>query len=64
MLIKNIRFILDIFSKLRYNIYIACVAQLVVQLIRNEQVAGSNPVTSSILIYPHGFSLCGFFVLV
>ena len=25
----------------------ACVAQLVVQLIRNEQVAGSNPVTSS-----------------
>ncbi len=26
---------------------IACVAQLVVQLIRNEQVAGSSPVTSS-----------------
>ena len=26
----------------------ACVAQLVVQLIRNEQVAGSSPVTSSI----------------
>ena len=25
----------------------ACVAQLVVQLIRNEQVAGSSPVTSS-----------------
>ena len=27
--------------------YYACVAQLVVQLIRNEQVAGSSPVTSS-----------------
>lgn len=25
----------------------ACVAQLVVQLIRNEQVAGSSPVTST-----------------
>ena len=32
--------------KLKLNIN-ACVAQLVVQLIRNEQVAGSNPVTSS-----------------
>ena len=28
-------------------LYYACVAQLVVQLIRNEQVAGSSPVTSS-----------------
>ena len=27
--------------------HFACVAQLVVQLIRNEQVAGSSPVTSS-----------------
>ena len=31
----------------------ACVAQLVVQLIRNEQVAGSSPVTSSIEILSH-----------
>ena len=29
------------------NYKIACVALLVVQLIRNEQVAGSSPVTSS-----------------
>ena len=30
-----------------YNIKVAGVAQPVVQLIRNQQVAGSNPVTSS-----------------
>lgn len=44
------RYCLDIFSLLLYNIIVACVAQLVVQLIRNEQVAGSSPVTSSIFI--------------
>ena len=32
----------------------ACVAQLVVQLIRNEQVAGSSPVTSSIFLNKKG----------
>ena len=31
----------------KVKIEYACVAQLVVQLIRNEQVAGSSPVTSS-----------------
>ena len=31
----------------------ACVAQLVVQLIRNEQVAGSSPVTSSAKPFCH-----------
>lgn len=42
----------------------ACVAQLVVQLIRNEQVAGSSPVTSSTLnriVKPFGLQ-CGFSV--
>ena len=32
-----------------YNVLVATVAQSVEQLIRNEQVAGSNPVSSSIL---------------
>ena len=41
----------------------ACVAQLVVQLIRNEQVAGSNPVTSShtknrLTVMSGGFAVC------
>ena len=44
--------VLDFSGGLVYNInavnlIAACVAQLVVQLIRNEQVAGSSPVTSS-----------------
>ena len=38
---------LEIFNYKCYNTIYACVAQPVVQLIRNEQVAGSNPVTSS-----------------
>ncbi len=42
---------LDKKPKICYNLFRsltqACVAQLVVQLIRNEQVAGSSPVTSS-----------------
>ena len=45
------RCVLDKSDKVVYNIIVgyttyAGVAQLVVQLIRNEQVAGSNPVTS------------------
>ena len=40
---------LEFFYYKWYNTVYACVAQPVVQLIRNEQVAGSNPVTSSIL---------------
>ena len=51
---------LDKRAGLWYNKYVAemnaCVAQLVVQLIRNEQVAGSNPVTSS-LGKPSGFGV-------
>ena len=39
---------LEIFNYKCYNTIYACVAQPVVQLIRNEQVAGSSPVTSSI----------------
>ena len=31
-------------------------AQLVEQLIRNEQVVGSNPTISSILVIPNGYS--------
>ena len=38
---------LEFFNYKWYNMIYACVAQPVVQLIRNEQVAGSNPVTSS-----------------
>ena len=38
---------LEFFYYKWYNTVYACVAQPVVQLIRNEQVAGSNPVTSS-----------------
>ena len=38
---------LEFFNYKWYNTIYACVAQPVVQLIRNEQVAGSNPVTSS-----------------
>ena len=35
--------------------YFATVAQLVEQLIRNQQVAGSNPASSSIGAARHGF---------
>ena len=38
---------LEFFKYKWYNTIYACVAQPVVQLIRNEQVAGSSPVTSS-----------------
>ncbi len=34
---------------INYNLIVANVAQLVVQLIRNQQVAGSNPVVGSII---------------
>lgn len=53
--------VLDFFVSLMYNIYSlsdACVAQLVVQLIRNEQVAGSSPVTSSNYIMQNRHFLC------
>ena len=38
--------------------YYCCagVAQLVEQLIRNEQVVGSSPTISSILVIPNGYS--------
>ena len=39
---------LEFFKYKWYNTIYACVAQPVVQLIRNEQVAGSNPATSTI----------------
>ena len=43
--LRGVQLIRIVFSL--FNLIFACVAQLVVQLIRNEQVAGSNPVTSS-----------------
>ena len=54
------RCVLDKSDKVVYNIIVgyttyAGVAQLVVQLIRNEQVAGSNPVTSLTLGEPQEF---------
>ena len=57
---------LEFFKYKWYNTIYACVAQPVVQLIRNEQVAGSNPVTSSIAKAPqirHLRCLRCFFVL-
>ena len=45
---------LEFFYYKWYNTVYACVAQPVVQLIRNEQVAGSNPVTSSKNLRKHG----------
>lgn len=41
-----------------YNIQVWCadMAQLVEQLIRNEQVVGSSPTISSILVIPNGYS--------
>ena len=38
-------------AKLWYNKSVATVAQLVEQLIRNEQVAGSTPVGGSIFLW-------------
>ena len=51
---------LEFFNYKWYNMIYACVAQPVVQLIRNEQVAGSNPVTSSKNLRKHGV-FAGFF---
>lgn len=56
----------DEHEKKRYNTICACVAQLAEQLTRNEQVAGSNPATSSKKAFPvlrdrKGFSFFSFF---
>lgn len=43
-------------DKLIKKLIFASMAQLVEQLIRNEQVVGSSPTTSSILVIPNGYS--------
>ena len=43
-------------DKLIKNLIFASMAQLVEQRIRNAQVVGSSPTTSSILVIPNGYS--------